>query len=281
MIEVLKPGIYCSVQDAGRLGFRNQGVPLSGAMDGRSATYANLLAGNPLDSALIEFASPGPVFRFHKNCHIAVCGADFEVQVNGINHSMNTQISISKTDEVFIGRAATGVWGYLAVSGGIASETVLGSRSFYSGITSEPRLIGGSKVSIGKAAENREPDLLPEPHDRLLKSPIKAYPGPEFSKLTSEVQHALFTTQFTISAQSNRMAYILEYSNRLKAEEILTAPVRPGTVQLTPSGKMVVLMRDAQTTGGYARVLQLSERSIDSLAQKAASTEIIFSRIDY
>ena len=281
MIEVLKPGTYCSVQDAGRFGFRNRGVPVSGAMDRKSAANANLLVGNPLNNALIEFAGPGPVFRFHKGCDIAVCGAEVKVQVNGINRSMNTLISISAADEVTVDRAGKGVCGYLAVSGGIDTDMVLRSRSFYPGITSQSRLLKGSKVRVGEAEENRQITVFSGNYDPLSSNRIEAFPGPEFSKLPVKVQHALFSTNFTISPQSNRMAYLLEYGDKLKAEEILTAPVRPGTVQLTPSGKMVVLMRDAQTTGGYARVLQLSENSIDSLAQKATSTEIIFSRIDY
>jgi allophanate hydrolase subunit 2 len=48
----------------------------------------------------------------------------------------------------------------------------------------------------------------------------------------------------------------------------LTSATLPGTVQLTPSGKLIVLMKDGQTTGGYPRILQLSDKSISILAQK-------------
>ena len=59
----------------------------------------------------------------------------------------------------------------------------------------------------------------------------------------------------------------LEHDVDLGLSGIVTGPVQPGTVQLTPSGRLIALMRDAQTTGGYARVLQFPEKSINSLAQ--------------
>ena len=68
------------------------------------------------------------------------------------------------------------------------------------------------------------------------------------------------------------MSYTLE--NNLKP--IITSLVLPGTVQLTPSGKLIVLMRDCQTTGGYPRVLQLKESSIDILSQKLTGNNIHF-----
>ena len=80
----------------------------------------------------------------------------------------------------------------------------------------------------------------------------------------------------TVSSESNRMAYILKGWEGFSAQEIITAPVRPGTVQLTPSGQCLVLMRDAQTTGGYPRILQLSEKAINMLAQKQTGTQIAF-----
>jgi allophanate hydrolase subunit 2 len=52
--------------------------------------------------------------------------------------------------------------------------------------------------------------------------------------------------------------------------------VQPGTVQLTPSGSLIALMRDAQTTGGYARVLQLPAESIDRLARLPVSSTFKF-----
>ena len=76
------------------------------------------------------------------------------------------------------------------------------------------------------------------------------------------------------------MAYWLEHSEDVSAKDIITAPVQPGTVQMTPVGKVIVLMRDAQTTGGYARIFQLTNNSIDLLAQKRAGETVSFKIMD-
>jgi allophanate hydrolase subunit 2 len=97
---------------------------------------------------------------------------------------------------------------------------------------------------------------------------LDAWPGPEWESLPESMRAALLATTFTIHPDSNRMAVLLDHDSGLTAPEILTGPVEPGTIQLTPSGRTIVLMRDAQTTGGYARILQLGERAISALAQR-------------
>jgi antagonist of KipI len=57
--------------------------------------------------------------------------------------------------------------------------------------------------------------------------------------------------------------------------------VLPGTVQLTPAGNLIILMRDCQTTGGYPRILQLEESSIGTLTQKYMGQKIKFQLITY
>ena len=105
---------------------------------------------------------------------------------------------------------------------------------------------------------------------------IIVFKGPEFGSLSKRMQEALFKGEITVSSISNRMAYVLDHSYSFKAKEILTAAVQPGTVQLTPSGKLIVLMRDAQTTGGYARILQLTENSMNTLAQRRPGESVCF-----
>ena len=72
------------------------------------------------------------------------------------------------------------------------------------------------------------------------------------------------------------MAYQLAPTFDNALDPILTAPVLPGTVQLTPSGQLIVLMRDCQTTGGYPRVLQLTEDAISILSQKTTGNSLKF-----
>ena len=86
--------------------------------------------------------------------------------------------------------------------------------------------------------------------------------------------------KFTISNHNNRMAYQLNESFDNQLEPIITSLVMQGTVQLTPSGKIIILMRDCQTCGGYPRILQLSKKSINILSQKHMLNHIKFELID-
>jgi allophanate hydrolase subunit 2 len=112
--------------------------------------------------------------------------------------------------------------------------------------------------------------------DTLKKQVLEVYPGPEFEKLSKELKEKLLQKKFSVSKNNSRMAYQLEERVHNDLQSILTQPVLPGTVQFTPSGNLIVLMRDCQTTGGYPRVFQLTEQSINLLAQKKQGDTIQF-----
>ena len=99
---------------------------------------------------------------------------------------------------------------------------------------------------------------------------IDVFKGPEFELFTAKELEKLLSNVHTISNKSNRMGYRMEETMVLHNKSMITSPVLPGTVQLTPSGQLIILMKDAQTTGGYPRVFQLTEKSIAIMAQKKA-----------
>ena len=104
---------------------------------------------------------------------------------------------------------------------------------------------------------------------------LPCFKGPEYAKLTKEQQVQL-AKSFTISEDNNRVGYRLQEPLENKLSPILTAAVLPGTVQLTPSGKCIVLLQDCQVTGGYPRILQLSEIAMARISQKIAGDTIQF-----
>ena len=119
-------------------------------------------------------------------------------------------------------------------------------------------------------AETREEHFSSISNSEMLKAnlELEVFHGPEFDLLSDKEKEVLIQTNFSISDTVNRMAIVLHEKLKNTLPSILTAPVLPGTVQVTPSGTLIVLMRDCQTTGGYPRILQLSESSINHLAQK-------------
>lgn len=277
MFKVLSTGLQTTFQDLGRFGYRNLGVPLSGVMDQTMAKYANYLVGNPADEAVIEFTMLGPILEIIEEMEIAVVGLGFSLERNKKTISLNKSHSFKQGDTLKIGVTSVSMRGYLAVRGGFKIPEILGSASFNPIICPQLAIEKGRIIEIKRDAKRT--DLSPlEKMDFSFynSSKIEVFKGPEFELLSLEMQKKLFDSEFKIEPQSNRMAVLLAGNQSFSATEIITSPVQPGTVQLTPSGKLMLLMRDAQTTGGYARVLQLSERAINLLAQKISNSKISF-----
>lgn len=282
MIRVIASGLYTSLQDLGRFGYRNLGVPVSGAMDLQAATNANLLLGNEPQLAVIEFTASGPLLEFEAPARIAICGALFAPKLNGTKVAMNRPIEIPSGGVLSFGSPTKGLRAYVAIQGGFHSEKVLGSASYYEGITSQSKLKKGAILKFKSSVEGISPSDTSEIETDINfeTTEIQVTKGPEFDRLSDATQSILMDNSFTVGPNSNRMAYFLNHSKDISTKEIITAPVQPGTVQLTPSGKIIILTRDAQTTGGYGRILQLTESALNILAQKRAGMLLRFKIID-
>ena len=274
-ITVLSAGLYTTIQDLGRLGYAAYGVPLSGSLDQRSAQLANALVGNANTAAVMEITLLGPKLKFAHNIEIAIVGAPIQPQLNGTTIPMSKMIKVTERDILSFGSMPYGCRSYLAVSGGFDVSVILGSRSFYKPVTPFNVLRKGQTLSCGtqtSLSEEKVVDDLPHSHFNNREILVKA--GPEFEMLSASAQ--VFQSEFTVASQSSRMAYVFKETIQHNLPSIATSPAAPGTVQLTPSGQLIVLMRDAQVTGGYPRVLQLPEESIDQMAQKRPGDKIRF-----
>ena len=282
MIKVIASGLHSSLQDLGRFGHRDCGVPVSGAMDLRSACNANVIVGNDPNATILEFMASGPVLEFHEAAVIGISGAIFSPKIDGNEVGMNTSINVKKGSRLSFGSPSKGSRAYMAIKGGFTTEIMLGSSSYYLGVTMEGQLRKNDILQFAQS-DKKSSDAnqsVTKSDLRFDSNEIEVFKGPEFELLPESIQNKLKNTSFTINAQSNRMAYWLEHSEDISANDIITAPVQPGTVQMTPVGKVIVLMRDAQTTGGYARIFQLSKNAIDLLAQKRAGEIVSFKMID-
>ncbi|MEN8800083.1 MAG: allophanate hydrolase subunit 2 family protein, partial [Flavobacteriaceae bacterium] len=168
---------------------------------------------------------------------------------------------------------------YLAIKGGIQIPEILGSRSYFKSITSIDSIRSGDEIPYSPISDFK-PKISSIKTDSLLKKQhIDVHEGPEFNLLDPVSREQLFNTAFTIAKEYNRMAYQLQEKINSPKISMITSANLPGTVQLTPSGKLIILMRDGQTTGGYPRVLQLDENAISVLAQKKFGDQIYFDRV--
>lgn len=281
MIKVLKPGIYSTIQDAGRFNFQDVGVPYSGAMDAYAASVANMLLGNNENAAVLEMTMTGPTLKFYSDAIICLSGANMSPMLNGIPIDTNKPHQVTKDTVLSFGKLNSGFRGYLAILGGFKSDMVMESRSMFKGITEQYMLKKGDEIPINNTmGELIEKNASIRINDKYMDSnKIHVFKGPEFDKLSKNQQDVLLTREFTISKDNNRMAYQLEQTLENNLQPIITSLVLPGTVQLTPAGKLIVLMCDCQTTGGYPRVLQLKESAMNIMAQKFTANKVCFKLI--
>lgn len=274
-LTILQPGLYTSVQDFGRVGYAKWGISPSGAMDQGSFLLANHLLHNPPDAACLEITQTGPHLLFSEDAIVLFSGASTSISINEetieeVNHQW---LHIKKGDHLKVGLLINGMRSYMAIKGGFLSDTIFGSRSQSLGITSKDRLYKGSTLMYPSLQETSGPLSKVKPNlPWIHQEVIQVYEGPEYASLQKEEKKLLFSTAFTISHSSNRMAIQTDQIIKNDALQILTSPVFPGTIQLTPSGKMIILMRDAQVTGGYPRILQIKADHINILSQMSTGT---------
>lgn len=273
MIKFISKGLYTTIQDDGRFGYRNIGVPSSGYMDRESAQIANLILGNPINNPLIEATLIGPTIKFEKSTFICITGSDFNPMLNESRISLYTPVKVNKGDILKINNSSFGSRCYISIKGGIKVDKVLGSKSYYPQISDSSIIEKGDEFKF--ETNNSEPNYKLINQKFELNKNLKVFKGPEFNSLNKGSINKIIDQEFSIGI-NNRMAYNLKEKIQAGTSSIISSPVIPGTVQLTPSGQMIILHRDCQTTGGYPRILQLDEKSLNNLAQLRIGDKIKF-----
>lgn len=295
-IRVLRPGLFTTVQDAGRHGLQHLGLCPGGAMDDIALTLANALVGNAPGEAALEVTVIGPELQFERECLVAVCGAEF---LGAFPH--NRPVLVPAGGRYSVGRAVRGARAYVAVAGGLAFEPVLGSRSTYL-----PGSFGGLE---GRALKHGDVLPLNEKSEELSRerfARLKAKSGasvrwsappltlPDREPVLIHVIEGQHHTSFEpasqrefvdavwrIAPESNRMGFRLQGPalQRMKGAgggEILSGPTCLGSVQVPAGGAPIALMADHQTTGGYPRIAEVCSADVPRLAQLAPGGKVHF-----
>jgi len=279
MIEIVRSPVLLSIQDSGRYGYQHWGIPISGPMDRVSAALANALLGNAKDAPVLEIADGPAVLRFHAPTRFALCGASGSYFINRQHVSLLTTYVAMQGDVLQLHRFDEGRFLYLAVEGGFHYPEVLKSRSYYGVLYPRWRWQRGTKISftpVKNAHITPKYAYLRKPYAPWQAEEIEVTPGPEWPTLPKQWQNALRNHAFVVSPSSNRVGYRLEGDIEGITALPWSAPIRPGVVQLTPSGQLIVMMRDCPTTGGYARVLIVEETALSHFAQKRPGQSVRF-----
>ena len=277
--KIIEPGFYTSIQDGGRYGYRNLGLPVSGPMDRNSFDVANKLVDNFNNEAVLESTLKGPTLLFSGPCFIAVSGAITPIFKNGKLIKLNQTFFCDIGDVLKIGVVEKGFRNYISFSGGIQKSKIFGSICQYFPITKNPTIKKGQIIMLKKLIRKRKLKTNSSKNLSFNKNLI-AYRGPYWNNLNSELKLKILQTEFTIGS-NDRMAYRLSggcLENKISSP---STSVIPGTVQLTPKGELIIVMRDGQVSGGYPRILQLTENSQSILSQFKTGEVIKFTISEY
>lgn len=283
-LKVINPGPYTSVQDLGRFGFQQFGVPPCGMLDKWAGRLANLLAGNDEGAAVLEFTFMGAVMEAKDELVLAVAGADMGLTINGTSCRNWAAHNVRPGDRIAMGAAESGCRAYMALSGGLDVPNIMGSRSTYIG--AKIGGFGGRVLAAGDMIWRRggnPPEILRELPEQWIprygdEIVLRAVPGPQDDYFERGME-TFFTASFTVTDKANRMGYRLRGPEVKRGEgmpkSIISEPSLPGGVQIPEDGQPIVLLAE-QTVGGYAKIATVISPDLDRLAQAVPGNRIRF-----
>ena len=299
-ITIIKPGISSSIQDLGRWGYQQFGVPIGGAMDKVSASLANAICGNDEHEAVIEMTLHGTRILLNEPTYCAIVGGGCKAYIDEVELPFNRLLHIPAQSIINTKADASGCRSYFAVAGGLNIKIEMGSASTYvpSGIGG----VYGRDLKTGDVIQFKKNDLTikTDSFTTLAKNievsqwemtglkPLNDSPatigvlrGPEYDWFDNSSQATFFNTAYTISSQSNRIGYRLEGEQLElnKKFEMVSTPITSGIIQVTNEGNPIILMADAQTIGGYPRIARVCSADIPLLGQLRPGEKVRFSEV--
>ena len=280
MIRIEAIGLRATVQDRGRFGHLRDGVPPSGPADPAAFAASQILVGNDSDAAAIEIVGDAFTFRCEDRRLVAVTGRD--VGLRGRDLVPGWTAAFARPGETFtVLCGERSRFAYLAVSGGIATEPILGSRSAYLPAGLGRALRAGEALQLGMSRVDVERAGLFAVSPDYDTGQIRAITGPHVQRFTDEADSLFFSSEFKVEPASDRMGTRLS-GPRIAAREgeILTSGVVAGAVQIPSGGAPIVLLAEHQATGGYPVIATVITVDLGLVAQRLPGERLAFARVD-
>lgn len=296
MIKILKPGLQTTVQDHGRIGYYEIGMPPSGAMDQYSFVIANLLVGNRENAAALEITYMGPELEFQQNAVIAITGGEIPPKINGISVPQWSTLDVKAGDVLSFDFVKSGARAYLAVKGGIDVPIIQDSRSTYTlcGIGGyEGRALKERDVlSIGSDYQGSISKGTTIPDSFIPKygkyHEIRVVMGLCSYRLMQESKDRFLSIEWTVTPEANRVGYRFkgERLHFIPRDQPFGAGSNPsnvvdlgypiGSIQVPDGIEPIALLNDAVTGGGYATIATIISTDLSRMAQVKTNDKVRF-----
>jgi len=287
--EVLESGILTTIQDLGRYGFSQFGVPPSGALDIFSLRVSNLLVGNEEEAGL-EITLMGLRIRALKEVVIAITGGDLSPTLNGEPVEMWRTHLLVQDDVIAFKKVSAGCRAYLSAGGGFVVPKMMGSSSTYlsgkfGGLEGRSLRRGdvlytsNSSSSFDKLGLRFPSDWIPSLEKEVL---LRVIPGPQDHHFTERGFQTLTSSSYEVTPQCDRMGIRLEgprIERRTDAEEsIISEGLISGAVQVPGDGKPIIILTEL-VTGGYTKIATIISTDLPRVAQIKPGDRVKFKRI--
>ena len=272
-ILVQKPGLQTTIQSWPRTGSRHLGVPASGPADPLSMALANRLVGNAAFTPALETTLTGVTLIFRVATFISITGAIAQCTLNGEPVNGHSTIAIKPNDILIVGSAEKGVRSYVAFSGGLNADEVLGSVSTYMmaefGGHKGRALREGDELELSGHSVSTSTLQTPAEYRLPMLDSWSLRAGRSCETMSIDDPAGLFESKLTVAGRSDRMGIKLE-GKTFRTDvggQMPSVPVFPGTIQCPQDGNLFVLSVDAGTTGGYPRVAKIARLDLHLLGQ--------------
>jgi len=289
-LHVLRPGLFTTVQDLGRFGYQELGVPVAGALDPLALRLANALVGNPQGTAGLEIAYLGPALRVAADSLRVAAGGPLAMTLERPGEPARPlepwrTHTLRDGDVLSVNAVSGAAVGVLAVAGGFDLPPFLGSLSTYAraglGPLGGQPLTAGTRLPLVRAAAPAGDDLeFADPPD-LGAGPIRVVPGPQDDRFTVEAMATFLGAAYVVGKQSDRMGLRLEgpaLAHRAGAD-IPSDGLVTGSVQVPGNGLPIVLLNDHQTIGGYAKIATVISADLPRLGRLRAGDTLRFAAV--
>ncbi len=292
-IEMISAGAFTTVQDLGRTGYLDIGVPPSGALDPVALRLANRLVGNEQGAAALEVLFAGPEIAVHaESVRVALVGAGSGIEVlhpEPAQVPAGQSVTLSRGARFRVMPLRTAACACLAFSGSFDLEPCMGSLSTYT-----RGGFGGLEGRVLEAGDHialKRPEAPDGAELRLAGTfgaaahspvPIRVVMGPHEDHFAGDVIEAFLTAEFTVSQSSDRMGARLDGTLVEPQEYInfISDGITAGAIQVPGSGQPIILLADHQTSGGYPRIATVISADLPLLGRQRPGSVLTFHKVD-
>lgn len=286
-INILNQGLLTLIQDTGRYGYQQFGVPVSGVMDSFAHRIGNILVDNDETEAVLEVTMMGPQIVFQSDEVIAITGGDLSPMINGTAAQMWKSIHVKEGDRLSFGGMKKGCRSYIAFAGGIDVPEIMGSKSTYmkakiGGFEGRP-LKTGDVLNIGvpkkdyyQVKDRVVPSKYIPQYDNT--SEVRVVLGPQDECFTQKGIETFLGSEYTVTNECDRMGFRLDGNEieHVDGGDIISDGIAFGAIQIPGHGKPIIMMADRQTTGGYTKIANVISIDLFKIAQSKPGDKIIF-----